>query len=148
MEFIQNTLKNQIQNWLTKLDLKINAIESIYQLKDKLVSLINKFTFQRQHFLRQLNYLKFNKLFFYKFSQIKHVYVTKNNYSKILLNNTLIIKNKIVQILFIQIIEPVVNIYANQYNFKKRKNAHQVIENLAKILRAKNKKLKKKFIQW
>lgn len=136
-------VKNQLHDWLTRLDLRVYAIESVYQYKKNLTARSSEFVFKRERLLAQLNCLKFNELFFYKFLQVKRASITKGGGKRSL--GILATKDSIMQTLFVQIIEPIIDVHADKCNFgfRKGRNPFQAIGFLSKLLNTRRKLYKK-----
>lgn len=140
-------VENQIQDWLTRLDLRVYAIESVHRAKRNLRVGLDEFVLKRKHLLAQLNYLKFNELLFFKSLPVKCVFITNNFGGKLLLGMTNI-KDRIVQTLFLQVIDPILDVHADKYSFgfRKGRNSHQAIGCLSRLLYSIKRPHKKGFV--
>lgn len=136
--FRSATVIQQVDEWLTKLDLRVFAIESVYRSSGNLTSGVDHLTLKRENLLNYLEILKYNNLKHYKVDQIRKVYIPKGK------NNTrplgiLTIKDRIVQSLFVQVLEPIIDVHAdnNSFGFRKGRSPHQAIGLLSKLLHVK-----------
>ena len=128
----------QIDEWLTKLDLRVLAIESVYRSAGNLRPGVDNLILKRENLLTYLEILKYNNLKGYKADQVRKVYVPKGKTSFRALGIATI-KDRIVQTLFVQVIEPIIDVHAdkNSYGFRKGRNPHQAIGLLSKLLSVK-----------
>jgi RNA-directed DNA polymerase len=151
--FRSTTVKRQMDEWLTKLDLRVFAIETVYRSSGNLTSGIDNLRLKRENLFDYLEILKYNNLKHYKADLIRRVYISKGKNDKRPLKISTI-KDRIVQTLFVQVIEPIIDIYAdsNSFGFRKGRNSHQAIGLLSEFLQVKtrhrrNRKDKRYFIQ-
>jgi RNA-directed DNA polymerase len=88
-----------------------------------------------------LNALKYNKLKLYKPDLIKQVFTLKKNGFDLRPLGIPTIKDRIVQTLFVQVLEPIIDQYADHYSFgyRKSRNTHQAIGVVSKLLAYKPK---------
>lgn len=79
--------------------------------------------------------LKYNNLKHYKVDQIRRVYTPKSK-NDIHPLGIPTIKDRIVQTLFVQVLEPIIDVHAdnNSFGFRKGRNPHQAIGLLSKLL--------------
>lgn len=133
--FRSATVIRQVDEWLTKLDLRVFAIESVYRSSGNLTPGVDNLTLKRENLLDYLEKLKYNNLKHYKVDQIRKVYISKGNNDFRPLGIPTI-KDRIVQTLFVQILEPVIDVHAdnNNFGFRKGRNPHQAIGLLSKLL--------------
>lgn len=133
--FRSATVIRQVDEWLTKLDLRVFAIESVYRSSGNLTPGVDNITLKRENLLNYLEKLKYNNLKHYKVDQIRKVYISKssNNFRPLGIPT---IKDRIVQTLFVQVLEPVIDVHAdnNNFGFRKGRNPHQAIGLLSKLL--------------
>ncbi len=130
-------VEQQLTSWITKLDLRVWAIETVYRSNGNLIPGVDGQVLKRDNLLDQLNYLKFNALLLYKSSPIKRVNILTNRKENLFCIST--IADRIVQTLFIQLIEPVIDVFADKksFGFRQGRNAHQIIGHLSKSLHLK-----------
>jgi RNA-directed DNA polymerase len=136
--FRSATVIQQVDEWLTKLDLRVFAIESVYRSSGNLTPGVDNLTLKRENLIDYLEILKYNNLKHYKVDQIRRVYIPKgNNDTRPLGIPT--IKDRIVQTLFVQVLEPIIDVHAdnNSFGFRKGRNPHQAIGLLSKLLSVK-----------
>jgi RNA-directed DNA polymerase len=128
----------QVDEWLTKLDLRVFAIESVYRSSGNLTPGVDNLTLKRENLIDYLEILKYNNLKHYKVDQIRRVYIPKGK-NDIRPLGIPTIKDRIVQTLFVQILEPVIDVHAdnNSFGFRKGRNPHQAIGLLSKLLSVK-----------
>jgi len=136
--FRSTTVKRQVDEWVTKLDLRVFAIETVYRSSGNLTPGVDKSILKRENLLSYLEILKYNNLKHYKADQIRRVYIPKGKHDKRPLGIPTI-KDRIVQTLFVQVIEPTIDTHAdnNSFGFRKGRNCHQAIGLLSKLLQGK-----------
>merc|ERR1711862_992479 len=111
------TVKLQIKDWLSNLDLRIIAIEKVYR-----------------NLISYLEILKYTNLNLYKLNLTKQVFRSKSNKQPIKL--VFSTRDFLVQTLFMQLLNPIIDVHVDFYNFgyRKRRNLHQAVHILNKIL--------------
>ena len=136
--FRSATVIRQVDEWLTKLDLRVFAIETVYRSSGNLTPGGGNSILKRENLFDYLEILKYNNLKHYKVDQVRRVYITKGKNDKRPLGIPTI-KDRIVQTLFVQLIEPTIDVYAdnNSFGFRKGRNSHQAIGLLSKLLHVK-----------
>merc|ERR1712174_192138 len=127
------TVKLQIKDWLSNLDLRIIAIEKVYRY----LSTIKLRYFQKliyRNLISYLEILKYTNLNFYKLNLTKQVFRSKSNKQPIKL--VFSTHDFLVQTLFMQLLNPIIDVHVDFYNFgyRKRRNLHQAVHILNKIL--------------
>jgi len=137
--FRSATVIQQVDKWLTKLDLRVFAIESIYRSSGGLVPGVDNKILKRENLIDYLEILKYNNLKHYKADQIRRVYFLKDKNNRRLLRLPTI-KDRIVQTLFVQVLEPIIDVHAdnNSFGFRKGRNSHQAVGLLSKSLSVKS----------
>lgn len=132
------TVRQQVDEWLTKLDLRVFAIETVYRSSGNLTPGVDNSILKRENLLDYLEILKYNNLKHYKVDLTLRVYIPKGKNDKRPLGIPTI-KDRIVQALFVQVIEPTIDVYAdnNSFGFRKGRNPHQAIGLLSKLLQVK-----------
>jgi RNA-directed DNA polymerase len=136
--FRSATAIKQVDEWLTKLDLRVFAVESVYRSSGNLTPGVDNLTLKRENLLDYLEILKYNNLKHYKVDPIRRVYIPKGK-NKIRPLRIPTIKDRIVQTLFVQVLEPIIDVHAdnNSFGFRKGRNPHQAIGLLSKLLSVK-----------
>jgi RNA-directed DNA polymerase len=136
--FRSATVIQQVDGWLTKLDLRVFAVESVYRSFGNLTPGVDNLILKRKNLIDHLEILKYNNLKHYKVDQIRKVYIPKGK-NDIRLLGIPTIKDRIVQTLFVQILEPIIDVHAdnNSFGFRKGRNPHQAIGLLSKLLSVK-----------
>ena len=127
----------QVEEWLCKIDLRVFAIETVYRSSGNLTAGVDGQKLKRENLISYLDILRYNKLKFYKPDSVKRVFPLKiGNQSNIQPFSILTIKERIVQTLFVQILEPIIYQHSDFYSFGYRqgRNAHQAIGRLSKLL--------------
>jgi len=134
--FRSATVIQQVDEWLTKLDLRVFAVESVYRSSGNLIPGVDNLMLKRENLLDYLEMLKYNNLKYYKVDQIRRVYISKGNKNHICPLGIPTIKDRIVQTLFVQVLEPIIDVHAdnNNFGFRKGRNPHQAIGLLSKLL--------------
>lgn len=136
--FRSATVIQQVDEWLTKLDLRVFAIESVYRSSGNLTPGVDNLTLKRKNLIDYLKILKYNNLKHYKVDQIRRVYISKGK-NDIRPLGIPSIKDRIVQTLFVQVLESIIDVHAdnNSFGFRKGRNPHQAIGLLSKLLSVK-----------
>jgi len=124
--------------------LRVSAIETVYRARGNLTAGVDNLILKRENLISYLNILKHNKLKSYKTDPIKRIFIPKNKNEKRPLGIPTI-KDRIIQTLFVQLLEPIIDSYADLHSFgyRKGRNAHQAIGLLSKSLHYKPKHSKK-----
>jgi len=136
--FRSATVIRQVDEWLTKLDLRVFAVEYVYRSSGNLTPGVDNLTLKRENLLDYLEILKYNNLKHYKVDQIRRVYIPKGK-NDVRPLGIPTIKDRIVQALFVQVLEPIIDVHAddNSFGFRKGRNPHQAIGLLSKPLSVK-----------
>ena len=118
--------------------MRVFAIETVYRSTGYQTAGVDGLILSKEILLNQLNYLTVSYLLkHYKSGGIRRVYIDKNTSSNekrpIGISN---IKDRIVQTLFVQLIEPIIDPHADVYSFgfRRGRNAHQALGELSSIL--------------
>lgn len=129
------TVMRQVEEWLCKVDLRVMAIESVYRSSGNLTPGVDNLKLKRENLISHLEILKHNNLKFYKTDPIRRVFIPKEK-NKFRPLGIPTIKDRIVQTLFTQVLEPIIDIHADKYSFgyRKGRNSHQAIGALSKLL--------------
>ena len=133
----------QIEEWLCQVDLRVIAIETVYLSYSNVTSSVEYSKLKRENLINYLDILKYNKLNFYKSDS--RIFIPKVNGLDFRSLGILTIKDRIVQTLFVQVLEPVIDPHADSYSFgyRKGRNAHQAVGILSKLLAHKPEASKK-----
>jgi len=136
--FRSATVVQQVDEWLTKLDLRVFAIESVYRSSGNSTPRVDNLTLKRENLFDYLEILKYKNLKHYKVDRICKVCISKGKNDTCFLG-ILTIKDQIVQTLFVQVLEPIIDVHAdnNSFGFRKGRNPHQAIGLLSKLLNTK-----------
>lgn len=126
----------QITSWLSNLDMRIFAIETVYRSPGSKIPGIDGIKLSKENLLSYIDILDGNNLLDYKSSEIRKMFIPKGKRTELKPFGIPTIQDRIVQTMFVQIIEPVIDPYADVYSFgyRKGRNAHQAIGELSKIL--------------
>nr|YP_010338942.1 putative reverse transcriptase protein [Erythrolobus coxiae]UNJ19014.1 putative reverse transcriptase protein [Erythrolobus coxiae] len=126
----------QVLSWLSNLDMRIFAIETVYRSPGSKTPGIDNVILNRENLLSFLDILKENYLLKYKTSSVRQVLIPKNTKGVFRPLGIPTIKDRIIQTLFVQVIEPVIDPHADVYSFgyRKRRSAHQAIGELSHLL--------------
>lgn len=137
---VRSTLiKQTLNNWLTKIDLRVFAIEQTYRSRGNLTPGIDGKTLTAKDLINQLQYLQFNHLEVYKSGPVRRVFIPKGK-GKTRPLGILNIIDRITQNLFMQVIEPLIDsphADKHSFGFRKGRNSHQAIGILSKSLHRK-----------
>lgn len=130
------TVIRQIEEWLCQVDLRVIAIETVYRSSGNLTAGVDSQILKRENLISYLDMLKYNELKFYESDPIKRVFIPKGSGSDLRPLGIPTIKDRIVQTLFVQVLEPIIDPHADYYSFgyRKGRNAHQAIGMLSKLL--------------
>lgn len=115
--------------------MRIFAVETIYRSKGSRSPGVDDVVISKDNLLTLMDSLKRNSLLQYKASPIRRVFIPKKN-GKMRPLGIPTIYDRLVQTLFVQVIEPVIDVHADFYSFgyRKGRNAHQAIGELSRIL--------------
>ena len=140
------TVMRQVEEWLCQADLRVLAIEIVYRSRGNLTAGADNEVLKRENLISYFDILKHKKLKFYNSDLIRRVYIPKGNDDKLRPLGIPTIKDRIVQTLFVQVLEPIIDPHADYYSFgyRKGRNAYQAIGVLSKSLKYKTKSLKEK----
>ena len=140
------TVMGQVEEWLCQADLRVLAIESVYRSRGNLTAGVDNEVLKRKNLISYFDILKHNKLKFHNSDPIRRVYIPKGNDGRLRPLGIPTIKDRIVQTLFVQVLEPIIDPHADYYSFgyRKGRNAHQAIGVLSKSLGYKTKSSKEK----
>jgi RNA-directed DNA polymerase len=139
------TVMQQVEEWLCQVDLRVIAIETVYRSSGNLTAGVDDQKLKRENLISYLDILKYNKLKFYKPDLIRRVFIPKGSGSDLRPLGIPTIRDRIVQTLFVQVLEPIIDPHADYYSFgyRKGRNAHQAIGMLSKLLAYKPKASRK-----
>ena len=129
-------VETQIISWLSNLDMRIFAIDTVYRSSGSKTPGIDGIKLNKDNLLNQIDMLSVNNLLEYKSSGIRRVFIPKNKGTELRPLEIPTIKDRIVQTLFAQVIESIIDPHADTYSFgyRKGRNAHQAIGELSRIL--------------
>lgn len=111
--------------------MRVYAIETVYRKTGNLTPGIDGVKLTRDNMLYHLNYLKTTNLKRHEPSGIRRVFIPKGTNLGIPT-----IADRLVQTLIVQVVEPVIDVHADKhsYGYRKGRNAHQAVGELARIL--------------
>lgn len=130
-------VKSQIEEWICKLDLRCLAIETVYRSIGNRIPGVDGISLSQGTLQNYLDIIDFKNLHSYKANNIKQVMIPKNSSTSTeKLIGILTIKDRIVQTLFVQLIEPTLDVWAdsNSFGFRKGRNVHQALGQLTRSL--------------
>ncbi len=138
-------------NQLRGLTFRIFAVNSVYMGKGNLTPGIDGETLtaiKRLDFLKHINFNKF--LQNYNCSPIRRVFIPKRKGKKKRSLGILTILDRVVQSWFVSVLDPIIDPHSDKYSFgfRKGRNAHQAIGELARILYHKPKNRRSKKIEF
>lgn len=116
--------------------MRIFAIETIYRSQGSKTPGVDGYVLSKENLLDQLNILTRNALFKYKASPTRQVLIPKGKRGGVRSLGIPTISDRIVQTLFVQVLEPIIDPHADvySYGYRKGRSAHQAIGELSKIL--------------
>lgn len=119
--------------------MRIFAVETIYRSTGNRIPGVDGEILTKEKLLDHVKSLTRNNLVKYKPSPIKRVFIPKPEKGEMRQLGIPTIRDRIVQTLFVQILEPVIDPHADKYSFgyRKGRSAHQAIGELARILHVK-----------
>jgi retron-type reverse transcriptase len=135
--------QNLMLKWVFNLELRVLAVETVYRLKGGETHSVVDNILTRIELLKRIKMLKLNNLLNYKTFWMKSILMLKRGEETKLLN-IISVTDKIVQTLFIFILNPIVNPHFDKYSFgyKKGRSVHEVVGFLAKLLCFKKRHIK------
>lgn len=137
-------VEQEVCNLVSNLDLRVFAIDTVYRSRGNLTPGVDGEILNKENLLYYLDKLSSKELNKYKSDEILRVYIPKNNGDKRPLGIPTI-KDRIVQTLFLQVMEPIIDPYAdpNSFGFRKGRNGHQAVGTLSQLLNS-SKRLRNK----
>ena len=140
-------VEQEVCNLVSNLDLRVFAIDTVYRSRGNLTPGVDGQTLNKENLLCYLDKLSSKELDKYKSDEILRVYIPKSNGDKRPLGIPTI-KDRIVQTLFLQVMEPIIDPHAdpNSFGFRKGRNGHQAVGTLSQLLNGKphSKRLRNK----
>jgi len=140
-------VEQEVCNLVNNLDLRVFAIDTVYRSRGNLTPGVDGQILNKENLLCYLDKLSSKELDKYKSDKILRVYIPKSNGDKRPLGIPTI-KDRIVQTLFLQVMEPIIDPHAdsNSFGFRKGRNAHQAVGTLSQLLNGKphSKRLRNK----
>ena len=129
-------VETQVTSWLSNLDMRIFAIETVYKSSGNKTLGIDGNKLNKENLLNYIDILNVNNLLEYKCSGIRKVFIPKGKRTELRSFGIPTVGDRIVQTLFVQVIEPIIDPHADVYSFgyRKGRSAHQAIGELSKIL--------------
>lgn len=116
--------------------MRIFAIETVYRSPGSKTPGIDGIKLTKENLLDQLKTMTTDQLSQYKASGVRRVFIPKKEKGKVRPLGIPTIGDRIVQTLFVQVLEPIIDPHADvySYGYRKGRNAHQAIGELARIL--------------
>jgi RNA-directed DNA polymerase len=131
-------VEQEVCNLVNNLDLRVFAIDCVYRSNGNFTPGVDGQTLKKENLLSYLDKLSSKELDKYKSDEILRVYISKSNGRKRPLGIPTI-KDRIVQTLFLQVMEPIIDPHAdpNSFGFRKGRNGLQAIGTLSALLNSK-----------
>jgi retron-type reverse transcriptase len=128
--------QNELLNFLTQIDMRIFAIDSLLRSKGSKKAGIDNITLTRDNALEFLNLLTRKRLKSYKSNPVKIIKIPKINSKQLREIGIPTIYDRLVQKLFLLVLDPVIDVHSDRssYGFRNGRNAHQAIGAVASIL--------------
>jgi retron-type reverse transcriptase len=118
--------------------MRVFAVDTVYRSRGSKTPGVDGIKLDsKEKLLYYLDTLRVNKLLLdYKISDIRRVFIPKKGSEELRPLGIPTIKDRLVQMLFVQVLEPIIDVYADIYSFgfRKGRNAHQAIGELASKL--------------
>jgi len=129
-------VESQVLSWLCNLEMRVFAIETVYRSRGNKTPGVDGVTLSKENLHYYLNILREDNLLKYKSSGTRRVFIPKGEGTDLRPLGIPTIEDRIVQTLFVQAIEPIIDIHSDVYSFgfRKGRNAHQAIGELSTIL--------------
>ena len=109
-------VENQMMEWLTNIDMRIYAVETVYRKTGNLTSGVDNVKLTRKNMLLQLDYLKSSKLKRHIPSDLRYISIFKGSKNLKPLGISTI-KDRVIQTLFVQVLEPVIDVHSDFFEF-------------------------------
>ena len=119
--------------------MRVLAVETVHRSRGNRSPGIDGVILTRENLLSHVNALSFNQLFKYKASPIRKVFIPKSGKAELRPLGIPTISDRCMQTLFVQLLDPIIEAASDDfsYGFRKGRNAHQAIGDLANHLRTK-----------
>lgn len=116
--------------------MRIFAIEMVYRTPGNRTPGVDGVILSRENLLDHLDILTRTSLFKYRASPVRRVFILKEKGGKVRPLGIPTIGDRIVQTLFIQVLEPLIDPHSDiySYGYRKGRSAHQAIGELSRIL--------------
>lgn len=116
--------------------MRIFAIETVYRSPGSKTPGVDGNILSKENLLSHLDNLTVNHLSNYKASSVRRVFIPKGGKGGFRPLGIPTIEDRIVQTLFVQVLEPIIDPHADVYSFgyRKGRSAHQAIGELSRIL--------------
>lgn len=128
---------SQLDSWLCGLDMRIFAVETVYRSAGSKSPGIDNEILMKDDLLSYTDRIDRARLKCYKSSSIRNMFIPKGNCNSEQRSLGIpTIYDRIVQTLFLQLLDPLIDIFSdnNSYGFRKGRNAHQAIGKIARQL--------------
>lgn len=138
-------IQTELLNFLTQIDMRIFAIDSLLRSKGSKTAGIDNITLTRTNVLEFLDLLTYKNLNLYKSSPVRIITIPKVGSNKPREIGIPTIYDRIVQKLFLLVLDPIIDVHSDRssYGFRNGRNAHQAIGRIASVL---SKKTTNKYI--
>ena len=133
-------VESRINDILCSLPMRVFGIETVYRSRGNLTAGIDNIKLTKETLLKYIDFTTVNSLLKYKCLPIRRIFIPKkfNTQDKVNLRPLGIptIGDRIIQTLFLQVLEPIIDVHADMFSFgfRKGRNAHQAIGELSKLL--------------
>jgi retron-type reverse transcriptase len=128
--------QTEILNFLTLIDMRVFAIDSLLRSKGSKTAGIDNVTLTRDNAPKFLNLLTYKNLNLYKSGPVRIITIPKVGSHKLREIGIPTIYDRLVQKLFLLVLDPVLDVHSDQssYGFRNGRNAHQAIGSVASVL--------------
>jgi retron-type reverse transcriptase len=129
-------VESQVLSWLCNLDMRVFAIETVYRSCRSKIPGVDGIILSKENLHYYLNILREDNLLKYKSSGIRKIFIPKMKGTGLRPLEIPTIEDSIVQTLFVQVMEPIIDSHADVYSFgfRKGRTTHQAIGELSRIL--------------
>ena len=126
----------ELLNFLTQIDMRIFAIDSLLRSKGSKTAGIDNVTLTKHNALGFLDLLVYKQLKVYKSNPVKIILIPKVSSNELREIGIPTIYDRLVQKLFLLVLDPIIDVHSDKssFGFRNGRNAHQAIGLVSSIL--------------